>query len=187
MLQFTLHCTGIWWIILLAYRNTRTVTDCMDYYILCIKQQSYNFSLDLWNIDSGQILTLSEHPPYWPLSDISVKLSIPYVIRQRKCNQLTAKIDYLYIHRRVIFIFCINKAFVSYSYMLFGWSAHSMPLVCWTKETAFLVRIFHVFLWTCSKLEHGITRKAGWIACITCANGHMGKKRWYVNFSGILP
>ncbi len=31
------------------------------------------------------------------------------------------------------------------------------------KETAFLVRIFHVFLWTCSKLEHGITRKAGWI------------------------
>ncbi len=30
-----------------------------------------------------------------------------------------------------------------------------------SKETAFLVRIFHVFLWTCSKLEHGITRKAG--------------------------
>ncbi len=29
------------------------------------------------------------------------------------------------------------------------------------KETAFLVRIFHVFLWTCSKLEHGFTRKAG--------------------------
>ncbi len=30
-----------------------------------------------------------------------------------------------------------------------------------TKETAFLVRIFHVFQWTCSNLEHGITRKAG--------------------------
>ncbi len=29
------------------------------------------------------------------------------------------------------------------------------------KETAFLVRIFHVFQWTCSNLEHGITRKAG--------------------------
>ncbi len=28
-------------------------------------------------------------------------------------------------------------------------------------QPAFLVRIFHVFLWTCSKLEHGITRKAG--------------------------
>ncbi len=32
-----------------------------------------------------------------------------------------------------------------------------------TKETTFLVRIFHVFQWTCSKLEHGITRKPGWI------------------------
>ncbi len=30
------------------------------------------------------------------------------------------------------------------------------------KEAAFPVRIFHVFIWTCSKLEHGATRKAGW-------------------------
>ncbi len=34
----------------------------MDYNILCIKQQSYGFSLDLWKIDCGQILTLSDHP-----------------------------------------------------------------------------------------------------------------------------
>ncbi len=29
------------------------------------------------------------------------------------------------------------------------------------KEAAFLVRIFHVFLWRCSKLELRFTRKAG--------------------------
>ncbi len=31
------------------------------------------------------------------------------------------------------------------------------------KEAAFLVRIFHVFLWRCSKLELHFTRNAGWI------------------------
>ncbi len=41
------------------------------------------------------------------------------------------------------------------------------PFKEYAKETTFLVRIFHVFLWTCSKLEHGITRKAGWIVVIT--------------------
>ncbi len=30
-----------------------------------------------------------------------------------------------------------------------------------SKETAFLVRIFHVFLWRSSKLELHFTRKAG--------------------------
>ena len=34
-------------------------------------------------------------------------------------------------------------------------------VTCHAKETTFLVRIFNVFQWTCSKLEHGITRKAG--------------------------
>ena len=45
-----------------------------------------------------------------------------------------------------------------------------------TKETTFLVRIFHVFQWTCSKLEHGFTRKAGWIvswpACLFSPHWH---------------
>ncbi len=27
--------------------NCKAVTDCLDYNVLCIKQQSYNFSLDL--------------------------------------------------------------------------------------------------------------------------------------------
>ncbi len=31
-----------------------------------------------------------------------------------------------------------------------------------TKEAAFLVRIFHVFLWTCYKLEHWCY-KEGWL------------------------
>ncbi len=30
----------------------------MDYNVLCVKQQSYNFLFDLWKIDCGQI---------WPL------------------------------------------------------------------------------------------------------------------------
>ncbi len=46
-----------------------------------------------------------------------------------------------------------------------------------SKETAFLVRIFHVFLWTCSKLEHGITRKAGWIDFIRSPYYHLTKTR----------
>ncbi len=39
----------------------------------------------------------------------------------------------------------------------------------WPKETAFLVRIFHVFLWRCSKLELRFTRKAGWIGKYLCS------------------
>ncbi len=35
-----------------------------------------------------------------------------------------------------------------------------------SKEAAFLVRIFHVSLWRCSKLELRFTRKAGWIASV---------------------
>ena len=31
---------------------------------LCVKQQSYNFSFDLWKIECGQILTLSDYPPW---------------------------------------------------------------------------------------------------------------------------
>ncbi len=48
-------------------------------------------------------------------------------------------------------------------------SARSTRLIE-SKEPAFLVRIFHVFLWRCSKLELHFTRKAGWtvILFFTC-------------------
>ncbi len=53
--------------ILLVTINPKTVTDCTGFNVLCIKQQSYKFSFDLWKIDCGQILTLSDHPPSIPI------------------------------------------------------------------------------------------------------------------------
>ncbi len=37
--------------------------DCMNFNVLCVKQQSYNFPFDLRKIDCGQILTFSDHGP----------------------------------------------------------------------------------------------------------------------------
>ncbi len=56
-----------------------------------------------------------------------------------------------------------------------------------TKEAAFLVRIFHVFLWSCSKLEHWCY----WEGCmveanVTASRSNKGGQRFWKNLTFLL-
>ena len=57
-------------------------TDCTDFNVLCVKQQSYKFSFDFGKIDCGQILTLSDHPP------LNIQISVGGPVRKRSLFKL---------------------------------------------------------------------------------------------------
>ncbi len=57
--------------------------------------------------------------------------------------------------------FCIGSCTKAFTSTLLAALMTTSDRYKYTKEAAFLVRIFHVFLWRSSKLELRFTRKAG--------------------------
>ncbi len=95
----------------------------------------------------------------WPLSKINKNGSMhgePEITMNKKMNCFF--IFWTWRSWFCAFIKSAVKLFLK-EYALFGMSMAQNT----SKEAGFLVRIFYVFLWRCSKLELRFTRKAGWI------------------------